>query len=163
MTRAIANAAARVDPRLVVSAHPLTDGIAEELRAGRTMISLAGGVCLLALLVALGGIGAAAALSVAQRTREIGVRMALGARRQHAVTLILRQSLTPVAVGTVVGLGIALQASRVLAPALYGVSRFDPIALGGAITFLTVTAAIAAWLPARRAASIDPVRALQSE
>lgn len=62
-----------------------------------------------------------------------------------------------------VGLLIVSQASRVLSPLLYGVSRFDSIALGGAIAFLIVTAVIAAWLPARRAASIDPVRALQSE
>ncbi|MGH9158897.1 MAG: ABC transporter permease, partial [Vicinamibacteraceae bacterium] len=78
MRRAAANAAARVDRRFAVSARPLSNGIGEELRAGRAMTSLAGGVCLLALLVTLGGIAAAAALSVVQRTREIGVRMALG-------------------------------------------------------------------------------------
>ena len=163
MTRAAASAAARVDSRFTVSARPLADGIADELRAGRAMISAAGSVGFLALFVALAGIAATAAQSVAQRTREIGVRMALGATRQDAVTLVVRRALTPVAVGAVVGLVVASQASRLLAALLYGLSPLDPVALGSGIAFVMVAATTAAWLPARRAASIDPVRALRTE
>jgi predicted permease len=163
MTRAAASAAARVDRRFAVSARPLSDRIADELRAARAMISVAAGVGFLALFVALAGVAATAAQSVAQRTREIGVRMALGATQQEAVTFIVRRALTPVAIGAIVGLTIATQASRVLTALLYGVSRFDPIALSGGITLVMAATAMAAWLPARRATSIDPVRALRTE
>ncbi len=89
--------------------------------------------------------------------------MALGATRHNAVTLIVRQSITPVVIGAIIGLAIASQASRPLMVVLYGVSRFDPIALGGGLVFLVAATAIATWFPARRAASIDPVHVLRSE
>ena len=163
VTRAATGAAARVDPQFVVTARPLADGLAEELQKGRQVVALAAGVGLFALLVALAGVGATAAQSVAQRTQEIGVRMALGARRRDAVVFIVRRVLTPVAVGSIAGLVIAALASRVLASRLVGLSPMDPLAFAGTILFVVGAAALAAWLPARRAATIDPVLALRSE
>jgi ABC-type antimicrobial peptide transport system permease subunit len=121
------------------------------------------GIGTLALLIALGGVAAIASQSVALRTREIGIRMALGARRSDAVALIIRLALTPVAVGAIAGLTIALFGSRVLTRQLYGVHPLDPMSFGGTAAFLLLTAAAAAWLPARRAATVDPVQALRRE
>jgi hypothetical protein len=163
VVRSAIGAVARVDPRVVVSARPLADGISDELDAGRRVITIAAAVGLLALFVALGGIGANAAQSVAQRTHEIGIRMALGARRRDAVAFIVRRVLTPVAIGATAGIVIAAQAARLLAAPLYGVSPIDPPALVTSVLFVTAAATVAAWLPARRAASVDPVLALRSD
>ena len=121
------------------------------------------GIGSLALLIALGGIAAIASQSVALRRREIGVRMALGARRADAVRLIVRLALTPVAIGAVAGTALAALGSRVLVRQLYGVSPLDPVSFTGTALFLMLAATVAAWLPARRAATIDPVQALRSE
>jgi ABC-type antimicrobial peptide transport system permease subunit len=117
----------------------------------------------LALLIALGGVAAIASHSVALRTREIGIRMALGARRADAVALIVRRALTPVAIGAVAGLAIASLGSRVLVSQLYGVSPLDPAAFITTAVFLLSAAAVAAWLPARRAARVDPVTVLRND
>jgi ABC-type antimicrobial peptide transport system permease subunit len=89
--------------------------------------------------------------------------MALGARRFDAVALIVRLALTPVAIGAIAGLAVASLGSRVLVRQLYGVSPLDPVAFTGTAVFLIFAAAAAAWLPARRAATVDPVQALRSE
>ncbi|HEX7779288.1 MAG TPA: FtsX-like permease family protein [Vicinamibacterales bacterium] len=115
------------------------------------------------LVIALGGIAAIASHSVALRRREIGIRMALGAQRRNAVALIVRRALGPVAIGAVAGLTIASLGSRVLLSQLYGVSPLDPLSLTAAAVFLVLAAAAAAWLPARRAARVDPITVLRSE
>ena len=120
-------------------------------------------VAVLALLIALGGVAAIAAQAVALRTREIGIRMAIGARRGDAVSLIVRVALTPVGIGAMAGIVVAALASRILVRQLYGVSPLDPLSFAGTAGFLMLAAAAAAWLPARRAANIDPVMALRSE
>jgi predicted permease len=159
----ITDAVARIDRQLVVSTTPIVAGIADELRTGRLAIASAAAVGALALIMALAGIASIAAQSVAQRTHEIGIRMALGAERRDAVFFIVRRALVPVAIGAVLGLLVASQASRVLAVQLYGVSPRDPIAFATAVVLVMVSAAVAAWIPGRRAASIDPVIALRSE
>ncbi len=116
-----------------------------------------------ALLLALAGIYGAVAFNVAQRTHEIGVRVALGARARSVVAMALRQSLWWVAIGVVAGFLIALGASRVVGSLLYGVSPHDPIAYASAATILLAAAVAAAWLPARRAARVDPMVALRQE
>jgi putative ABC transport system permease protein len=116
-----------------------------------------------ALLLALAGIYGAVAFNVAQRTREIGVRVALGARTASVVGMILRKSLAWVATGLGAGVFIALLASRVLGSLLYGVSPHDPGAYAAAAGALLIASVLAAWLPARRAARVDPVEALRSE
>lgn len=161
--RSATAAVKQLDARLVVSAALPAERIAQERGAGHRLISAVAGIGSLALLIALGGVAAIASHSVALRTREIGIRMALGARQGDAVALIVRLALTPVAIGAAAGLGIAVLGSRVLVTQLYGLSPLDPVSFTGAAVFLVLTAATAAWLPARRAARVDPVTALRHE
>ena len=163
VVRPASDAGNRVDRQLVISARPLTDELASELQAGRTMTLAAAALGLFALLVALAGVAATAAQSVAQRTQEIGIRMALGAQQRDAVGLIIRRTLTPVIAGAIAGLAVASQASRVLVTQLYGVSRLDPLAFTVSIALIVAAGAAAAWFPARRAATIDPIRTLRAE
>jgi predicted permease len=116
-----------------------------------------------ALLLALAGIYGAIAFNVAQRTREIGVRVALGAQTQSVVAMVLRRSFAWVGTGVAAGLLVALGASRALGSLLYGISAHDPVAYAAAAGALLIAAIGAAWLPALRAARVDPVVALRSE
>jgi ABC-type antimicrobial peptide transport system permease subunit len=100
---------------------------------------------------------------VAQRTREIGIRMALGAERRQVLRLVLREGARPVAAGVATGLLAAAAAARLLSFAIFGVRPLDPLSFGGAAAILTVIALIAIWLPARRAARVDPMVALRHE
>jgi predicted permease len=161
--RAVVEAVARVDRRFEPTVEIVADGVRSERTQRQGIVRVAAGVGLLALLVALAGIGATAAQSVTERTREIGIRMALGAGRRSAVTFVVRRVLRPVVAGLIAGLGIALAAVRVLGSILYGVSPFDPLAFTAAIGILAAAAVGAAWLPARRAAAVDPILALRSE
>jgi ABC-type antimicrobial peptide transport system permease subunit len=163
MTRAVTAAVKQLDNRLTVEAALPAERIEQDRAAGRRMISLAAGFGGLALLIALGGVAAIAAHSVALRTREIGIRMALGARRADVVTLIVRRALTPVAIGAVAGLAIASAGSRVLVSQLYGVSPLDPASFAATALVLVSAAAAAAWLPARRAARVDPITVLRHD
>jgi putative ABC transport system permease protein len=118
---------------------------------------------LVALLLAATGIYGVLSSSVAERTREIGVRSALGARRADILSLVLRQGMTLTAVGVFLGLGCSLLASRALSALLFGVSRLDPLTYAGVSMLLLIVSAFACLVPALRAASIDPVQALRSE
>jgi len=128
---------------------------------------LAGGVLgvfgLLALSLASVGIYGVVAYSVAQRTREIGIRMALGAAASDAVLLVMRQGLAPVLVGTVLGMAGALGASRLIRGLLYGGSALDPVTFAAVPLILVGAAVLATWIPARRAAAVDPLLALRQE
>jgi macrolide transport system ATP-binding/permease protein len=163
LTRAAVAAAARVDRRFAATARTVESEVAGEFTAARAITSSAAAVGMLALLVALGGVGAATAQHVAHRTHEIGVRMALGASRRSAVSLVVRRVLLPVVLGTIAGLLIASRASVVLTQLLYGVSPTDALAFFVSAVLIVSAAALAAWLPARRAASIDPLIALRAE
>jgi ABC-type antimicrobial peptide transport system permease subunit len=118
---------------------------------------------LLALLLASVGIYGMLAYSVAGRTNEIGVRMAIGAQRRNVIWLILRDSLILTAVGVVFGLPLALSGTRWLKSFLYGVEGTDPLAIASAVLLILALALLAGYLPARRAAGIDPMRALRHE
>ena len=118
---------------------------------------------LLALGLASVGIYGVVAYSVAQRTREIGIRMALGAAASDAVLLVMRQGLAPVLLGTALGMVGALAASRLIRGALYGGSGLDPVTFVAVPLVLVGVAMLATWIPARRAASVDPTLALRQE
>ena len=163
VVRSVTEAVKELDARLTVTAARPAERIAHEREGSRRAIAAAAGIGGLALLVALGGVAAIASHSVALRTREIGIRMALGAQHADAVALIVRLALTPVAIGAFTGLGVAALGSRVLVRQLYGVSPLDPMAFTATATFLVLCAAAAAWLPARRAARVDPVTVLRNE
>jgi len=124
------------------------------------VLTLFGGV---AVLLAAVGIYGVLSYRVALRTSEIGIRMALGARPRDVVKTVLRQGMTLVAVGILLGLGGAVSLSHVLQGLLFGVSPNDPATLSGAALILAAVALLACWLPARRAARVEPLTALRYE
>jgi predicted permease len=116
-----------------------------------------------ALLLATIGLSGVVSYSVSQRTNEIGVRMALGADRFDVVRLILRQGMRLTAIGLMLGLVLSFAATRVLAGLLYGIKPADPLTFAGVSLFLGAVAFISCYVPARRAASIDPMKSLRAE
>ena len=118
---------------------------------------------LLALVLASVGLYGITAYSVARRTSEIGLRMALGANRGNVVALILRGASLQVALGLAIGVPVALLGGHFMASQLYGVRTYDPLTIAAAILILSAFAAIAGFIPARRAASIEPMNALRTE
>jgi putative ABC transport system permease protein len=148
---------------------PLYDLMTMRQRLGKSASRLEFNALLLSLfaLLALGlsatGLYGLVAYSVAQRTREIGIRMALGAPAQGVVGLIVWQGMRPVLLGSVIGLGFALGLTRFLRSLLYEVEATDPLVFAGVGLVLVLAAFLASYLPARRAAKVDPVVALRSE
>jgi ABC-type antimicrobial peptide transport system permease subunit len=101
--------------------------------------------------------------SVVQRSREIGLRLALGAQRANVYQLVLRDGLLPVAIGAVAGIAVAFGSARVISSLLFQVSPYDPLLTTGAVGVLLAVGTTACLLPARRAAAVDPMRALRTE
>ncbi|MEM7416008.1 MAG: FtsX-like permease family protein, partial [Gemmatimonadota bacterium] len=117
----------------------------------------------IALLLAAVGLYGVVAYSVSQRTREIGVRIALGAAADHVVGMIVRQGLRPVLAGTVLGLIISAYGARLISSMLFGVSPQDPITIVGVTALLVLVTLAATAIPARRAARVPPATALEAE
>jgi predicted permease len=130
------------------------------VRAGATLFSVFGG---LALGLAIVGLYGVKAYSVARRTREIGIRMALGAKPTAVLRLIMAEGLIMLLSGIALGLLLATATGKILSGILYEVGAFDPIAFTAAPTLLAIAALVATWLPARRAAALNPVEALRYE
>ena len=118
---------------------------------------------LLALILACVGLYGVTAYSVARRTSEIGIRMALGANRASVLRLVLQGALIQLALGLVVGIPVTFAGGRLLSSQLYGVKTHDPIVLGLAAAVLAASALVAGFVPALRAASIEPMQALRTE
>ena len=155
---------ARLDPALpILNQQPLEDLAATSLFPQRVALYVAGSLGAVALLLALLGIYGVIAYSVTQRTREIGVRVALGAHRSHVVGLVLRQGLVLAGIGVVIGALAGVGITRTMRSLLYGVPPTDVIAFAGAAVLLALAAAVASFIPARRAAGVDPMIALRSE
>ena len=114
-----------------------------------------------ALILTMIGIYGVVAFLVGRRSREIGIRMALGARRGDILRLVIQQGMKPVALGTIAGLVGSLAASRLVASQLYGVSSWDPLTLVSIAALLAVAALVACWLPARAASKVHPLEALR--
>jgi ABC-type antimicrobial peptide transport system permease subunit len=116
-----------------------------------------------ALLLAAIGLYGVISYSVAQRTRELGIRIALGAQKGDVLRLILRQGMTLVAAGIAFGIAASLGLTRLMATLLYGVSATDPLTFLALSIALLAVAFVACWLPARRASAVDPIVALHAE
>jgi predicted permease len=153
-----------VDPNQPVeSVQTLDDLRSEALAAPRLTATLLGVFAGLAWLVTLAGIGGVIATSVQQRTKEFGLRMALGARRDSVLVMVVRQGLTLVVMGLVLGIGGALAGGRVLSAYLYDTAPRDPIIFAGVALAFIVAGVVACLIPARRATTVDPLIALRAE
>jgi len=153
-----------VDPNQPVeNMRTLEDLRSEALAAPRLTATLLGIFAALALLVTLAGIGGVIATSVQQRTKEFGLRMALGARRDGVLMMVVRQGLTLVVIGLALGIGGALAAGRVLSSYLYQTAPRDPIIFAGVAAVFILAGIVACLIPARRATTVDPLIALRAE
>ena len=160
----LTKALAEVDPNLTItSVRTMQEQVDRSFDRERAVASLAGLFGVVALLLAAVGLYGVTAYTVAQRTNEIGIRMALGADRTRVFDLVLRGAFMRVAVGLVLGVPLAVGAGRLISGQLYGVSFWDPLALAIAAGSLALCAFVAAMIPAGRAASISPMHALRSE
>jgi ABC-type antimicrobial peptide transport system permease subunit len=165
-----------LDPNVTVfDAAPLKEFIGASLYPQKIAASLMTVLGSIALLLAAVGLYSVIAYSVAQRTQEIGVRMALGAQPGHVLRMVIKQGLVLTAGGLIVGALLSVALARAVASVsftgggmgasarLLGVGAENPLIFVGAAVFLCAVAALASWLPARRAASIDPMKALRTE
>jgi predicted permease len=153
-----------VNPDLpIADMHPLGEAVSATLQTRRIMLVLLGVFAATALALACIGIYGVISYSVAQRTREVGIRMALGADSGNVISLILGQGIRLVLIGLGVGIAASFGTGMLIANQLYGVSRMDPVVMVGVVLVLTAVAVIASWLPARRASRVNPSVALRSE
>jgi ABC-type antimicrobial peptide transport system permease subunit len=137
--------------------------IEDSMARERMVANLAGALGLLALVLAAVGLYGVLAYLVSRRTREIGIRIALGANADAVVWLIAREALLLVAAGSMLGIAIAVFAGRLLRTYLFGISPSDPLILAASAATMLIVAAIAVSVPAARAAAIDPMVALHYE
>jgi predicted permease len=161
---AIRNEVRRLDPNLPVSdIKTFADQIDESISRERMIALLSSFFGLFALLLAGLGLYGVMAYAVARRTREIGIRMALGAQAGNVLWLVLRETLLLVSIGVAIGLPAALAATRLTRGMLFGLTENDPLTIALATLVMIVIAAMAGYLPARRAAQVDPMVALRQE
>jgi predicted permease len=153
-----------IDPTLPISFVKTLDNLVDSSAANQIALAkLSAFFAGLALLLACIGLYGVLSYTVSGRTREIGVRMALGARRADVMQLVLREGMLLVAVGLAVGIPLALGSGRVLHSFLFGLNSTDPLSLIGVVLLLGVVAALAGFIPARRASRVDPMVALRYE
>ncbi len=152
-----------IDTNVPVKVSSMSELLAGTVASRRFSTLVLGAFGALALVLAALGIYGVLAYSVAQRQREIGVRMALGAQQGAVRQLILRDAMWAVVPGVVVGLGLALVLAKLLQSLLYGVTSTDPLTYAGVIVVLLLVATLASWIPARRATRVDPMIAIRAE
>ncbi len=153
-----------IDPNLTLrKVQTLQEQVDAEFEQQRAVAQMTGMFGILALILAAVGLYGVTAYSVERRTSEIGVRMALGANRGNVVRLVLRGAFLQILIGLLIGIPISIGCAHLIAAQLYHVKGWDPVVLSGSIVALCVCALIASIIPARRAASINPVKALRTE
>jgi len=153
-----------IDPNSAgLTAMPLSDYISAAWFGPRLASVFLGVLGVISMLLAGVGLYGVMAYSVSQRTREIGIRMALGARQEGVLRMVMRQGLLLALLGIAAGLAISVAATKQLAPLLYGISPTDPVSIAGATLFLIAVAVLASLVPALRATRVDPILALRQE
>jgi putative ABC transport system permease protein len=163
ITAAVKRTLAEINPAINIRFQGFKTMIEESVLRDRLMATLSGFFGVLALLLASIGLYGILSYGVASRTKEIGIRMALGARSREVLSLILREALLLVLVGVVVGLPVIFGATRFASTLLFGLTPTDPVSLSLAVLSMFVVAFVAAFLPARRATKVDPLVALRYE
>jgi predicted permease len=154
----------QLDPTLVVDGlRTMDEQVSRRASEERALAFLAIGFSLLAMVLAAVGLYGVLAYSTEQRTHEIGVRLALGAQRSGVIVLVVREMAIIASIATVIALPSVVALARLFRSRLYGVTTFDPITLAGAVILTTVMVTLAAALPARRAATVEPMQALRTE
>jgi len=164
LTTAARKAVAAIDPNVPLANITTQDAVRyRNINQERLLATLCGALAGLALLLSCIGLYGLMAYHVARRTREFAIRMALGASRRNIADPILREALLLAALGVAIGVPVALTLARFIKSQLYGVAPTDPVTLIGAGVLLIAVAVLAAWIPARRAAKVDPMAALRHE
>jgi putative ABC transport system permease protein len=164
LAAAVRGAIRELDPDLPIQEYrTMAEHVGESVARPRFYTMLLGAFAAIALLLASVGIYGVLSYLVAQRTRELGIRVALGASTQQVLSLVMRRGLALTGAGVVAGILAALAATRLLASLLFGVGAADPLTFAIVATTLMSVAALACYLPARRAARVDPVVALKAE
>jgi putative ABC transport system permease protein len=162
-TKRLESAAATVDPRIVLKCGRLSDIISGSVHRNRAMALIATAFALFVGLLAMIGVYGVTSHAAAERTREIGIRMALGADRGDVFRMLLGEMMRVVCIGIVFGLGAIVPAAQLIRGTIWGVKPTDPLSIGFAICLMILIAGIAAFLPARRAMKVDPMVALRFE
>ena len=153
-----------INPNIVISEMATMDErVARTIRTERDSALLFGLFAVAALVMAAIGIYGVAAYAIVQRTKEIGIRVALGAARRDVVRLVVSQTLAPTMIGIAIGVAAAVIATRLVASMVYGVTPLDPATFAMTVFVLVAVALTATWLPARRATRMDPLIALRSQ
>ena len=164
LTTALRAAVASVDKDLpLLNIRTQNEQIADSAREEHIFASLTTGFGLLAVVLACIGVYGIMAYAVARRTNEIGIRIALGAQTGKVLRMVLREASWLAAVGVIAGLAVALTMGRLIASMLYGLESYDPLTLGMAAALLILVTLTASLIPARRAATVDPIEALRHE
>ena len=160
----VRRAFSEVDSNLtLVTMRTMDQQVADRMDQERTVSQLTGLFGILALVLAAVGLYGVTAYGVERRTGEIGVRIALGASRAQVVGMVLRGAFVQILIGLLIGIPVSIGCARLIASQLYEVKGWDPVALGSSVAALALCALVASLVPARRAAGINPVRALRAE
>jgi len=162
-TQSVENVAATVDPHIHVTCEALSNATSTVIHRNRAMALIAAAFALFVTLLAMIGVYGVTAYATAERTREIGIRMALGAQRSKVSRMLFGEMMRVVCIGVAVGLGAAVPAAQLIRALIWGVKPTDPLSIGVAGGLMLLIAGIAAFFPARRAMSVDPMVALRDE
>ena len=163
MIPGVKSAVAEINRNVSLDFNTLAAQVDSSLSRERLLATLSGFFGGLALLLAMLGLYGVMSYNIARRRNEIGIRMALGAEQSRVLTMVLREVAMLICGGLIIGTGVALATTRFVASFLYGTKSNDPVTLLVAAAVLALVAAVAGFLPARRASRLDPMAALREE